>query len=140
MGARRRTAGDPSPSPSVHSGTGPDIVRSAFCSRHGRTVQVPTPTPRGLRAARFSLSEETLVVFSYPLSVPSEARPVLPRCQLTSAEGRVLELALSGHSNAAIASLRRVSPRTIANQLASIYRKLGCGSRMEAARLLRGTS
>ena len=40
-------------------------------------------------------------------------------------------LAASGLSNGAIASLRRVSERTIANQLASAFRKLGVGSRFE---------
>jgi DNA-binding CsgD family transcriptional regulator len=49
---------------------------------------------------------------------------------LTEAEQAVTELVLDGFSNAAIARERRCSPRTIANQLSTVYRKLGiCGRR-----------
>jgi DNA-binding CsgD family transcriptional regulator len=55
---------------------------------------------------------------------------------LTDAEREVARLAASGSSNAAIARCRKVSPQTVANQLSSIYRKLGVASRIElAARL-----
>jgi DNA-binding CsgD family transcriptional regulator len=52
---------------------------------------------------------------------------------ITPAEREVLDLAIAGHSNAAIAARRRVSVRTVANQLAAIYQKLGVSSRTEAA-------
>ena len=52
---------------------------------------------------------------------------------LTPSEREVAKLAREGLSNAAIAELRGTSPRTVANQLARIYRKLGCGSRVGLA-------
>jgi DNA-binding CsgD family transcriptional regulator len=57
---------------------------------------------------------------------------------LTPAEAEVAQLAAAGHSNAAIARARRVHVRTIANQLVSIYRKLGIASRNELAARLYG--
>ncbi|WP_437681822.1 LuxR C-terminal-related transcriptional regulator [Sorangium sp. So ce131] len=56
-----------------------------------------------------------------------------PPAQLTSAEGEVARLAALGLSNADIAERRRVSQRTVANQLASIYDKLGIGCRAQLA-------
>jgi DNA-binding CsgD family transcriptional regulator len=50
---------------------------------------------------------------------------------LTDAEVEVARLVMRGASTADIARGRGVSTRTIANQLASIYRKLGVGSRAE---------
>jgi DNA-binding CsgD family transcriptional regulator len=43
----------------------------------------------------------------------------------------VAELALQGLSNDDIARARGTSTRTVANQLASAYRKLGIGSRLQ---------
>ncbi|MCC6621660.1 MAG: hypothetical protein IT385_10425 [Deltaproteobacteria bacterium] len=58
---------------------------------------------------------------------------------LPAAEREVVRLALGGLGNAAIAQVRGVSPRTIANQLASAYRRLAVSSRRElAARVRRG--
>ena len=57
---------------------------------------------------------------------------------LTAAEREVALDAARGLSNVMIARGRSRSPRTIANQLASIYRKLGVASRAELAALLLG--
>ncbi len=76
--------------------------------------------------------EERLVVLSLP-SVPP-----LPVESLTAAESEVVSDVLRGLTNAEIARRRRRSPRTIANQLASIYRKLGVSSRFDLAALLGG--
>ncbi len=51
--------------------------------------------------------------------------------ELTPAERDVARLAAAGWSNAEIARERGSSERTIANQLATVYRKLGIGSRVE---------
>ncbi|WP_437759374.1 helix-turn-helix transcriptional regulator [Sorangium sp. So ce1389] len=56
-----------------------------------------------------------------------------PPAQLTRAEGEIARLAALGLSNAEIAERRHISPRTVANQLASTYRKLGIGSRAQLA-------
>jgi DNA-binding CsgD family transcriptional regulator len=50
---------------------------------------------------------------------------------LSPAEREVVELVLAGLTNVEIASKRERSARTIANQLASIFRKLGVSSRFE---------
>jgi DNA-binding NarL/FixJ family response regulator len=48
---------------------------------------------------------------------------------LTRAERAVALLLLAGASNVAIAEARGASPRTVANQVAGVFRKLGVGSR-----------
>lgn len=52
---------------------------------------------------------------------------------LTPAEEEVLALLLDGYDNASIAAARKTTPRTTANQVASIFRKLGVSSRTELA-------
>jgi DNA-binding NarL/FixJ family response regulator len=71
---------------------------------------------------------ESLVVISVPIPEPAYV--------LTETEHEVARDAIDGLSNAEIAHRRRRSARTIANQLASIYRKLGVASRYELAALL----
>jgi DNA-binding NarL/FixJ family response regulator len=79
--------------------------------------------PADLRAARFGRENERLIVMSYPFPRPD-------RLQLLShAEVAVVLVASAGYSNARIAVIRAASERTIANQLASAYRKLGGASR-----------
>lgn len=74
---------------------------------------------------------ESYVVMSLATGTPGSMN------ELSAAEREVAGDAASGLSNAAIATKRARSPRTIANQLASIFRKLGVSSRAElAARLL----
>lgn len=65
------------------------------------------------------------------LFLPVEAFGLDPR--LTCAERQVVTGVLDGRTNAAIATARRTSSRTVANQLAGIYRKLGVSSRWELA-------
>lgn len=62
------------------------------------------------------------------LASPRDASPT-PR--LTPSERQVLTLAIAGMSTRQIARERNVSYRTVANQLASIYRKAGVNSRSE---------
>lgn len=79
------------------------------------------------------VGREDLVVMSLPAERPSAETAVL-----TAAEREIARLAVSGLTNAAIAKRRGGSPRTVANQLASVYRKLEVSSRAElAARLQR---
>jgi DNA-binding NarL/FixJ family response regulator len=56
-----------------------------------------------------------------------------PRGKLTAAERDVALAVARGSSNAQIARDRQASPRTIANQVAAIMRKLGVSSRAELA-------
>ena len=65
--------------------------------------------------------------------------PVAPNANLdalTQAEQDVLQLMMAGSSNRQIAHARGSSSRTVANQIASIFRKLGVASRAELAALL----
>jgi DNA-binding CsgD family transcriptional regulator len=63
------------------------------------------------------------------LSMPRPDRSLPPG--LTLAEEAVTRLLVEGHSHARIAELRAASPRTVANQLASAFRKLGISGRAE---------
>jgi DNA-binding CsgD family transcriptional regulator len=87
--------------------------------------------PLGLQATRFRVGGEELVAFSVPkraLAIPE---------QLSAAEREVAELMLSGLSNAEIAAFRGTALRTVANQVAVIFDKVGVGSRGElVARLI----
>jgi DNA-binding NarL/FixJ family response regulator len=65
------------------------------------------------------------------VSVPNDDEQLL--AALSTAEGDVAMLAAEGITNAAIAQRRGTSRRTVANQMASIFRKLGIGSRLELA-------
>jgi DNA-binding CsgD family transcriptional regulator len=58
------------------------------------------------------------------------ATPQMP-LTLTAAERNIVGLLLLGSSNTAIACSRRTSVHTVANQTASIYRKLDVTSRSE---------
>jgi DNA-binding CsgD family transcriptional regulator len=55
---------------------------------------------------------------------------------LTTSEADVVRLLSKGRSTAEIATTRSVSYRTVANQLAAVYRKLGVSSRTELLALL----
>jgi DNA-binding CsgD family transcriptional regulator len=86
--------------------------------------------PIGLEATRFRVGGEELVAFSVPnrkLELPEKLSP---------AEREVTELMLSGLSNAEIAACRSTALRTVANQVAVIFDKLGVGSRGELVALL----
>jgi DNA-binding CsgD family transcriptional regulator len=62
--------------------------------------------------------------------------PSLADVSLTRAEREVALAAGMGASNREIARVRRTSERTVANQLAAIYRKLSIASRAELAAVL----
>ena len=77
-----------------------------------------------LDAHRVRIGSEDFVVLSMPA-----AR--IDVSGLSRAEFAVAERLLRGHSNARIARARKTSARTVANQVASIFRKLGVRSRRE---------
>ena len=72
--------------------------------------------------------DEFLVLSFLPAACSSNE---IAQNAFTKAESEVAELALRGLSNEEMARARGVSPRTIANQIASIYRKMGVCSRRE---------
>ena len=92
---------------------------------------VPVSPPADLDVTFLHADDDTLAVFSFSL-----APPQLPP-SLSEAEHAVVIGVLGGMSNAQIARSRGRVEKTIANQVASVLRKLGVGSRAElAARLL----
>jgi DNA-binding NarL/FixJ family response regulator len=98
-------------------------------ARHRRADRTPS------RTSTFSLGGVEFGVFSVAVEPPG-----LPD-HLSDAERKVALAALAGLSNAAIARRRGTSPRTVANQLAALYRKLGVRSRTElAARMAQSRS
>lgn len=64
------------------------------------------------------------------------ASPLADHSALTRAERAVVDGVLRGWSNAEIASSRGASVRTVANQLAKVFIKLGVRSRHEIVREL----
>lgn len=89
--------------------------------------------PAGLRAFSAALNGRRVIVLA--IERPRHALPAT----LSVAEQSIARLAVGGMSNAEIASCRHVSMRTVANQMGSIFRKLGIGSRAElGARLAMG--
>jgi DNA-binding CsgD family transcriptional regulator len=83
------------------------------------------PVPSGLSVMRIGggVCDCVLLAFPNPLWANDP--------DLTAAEQSVVLELVAGRSQRAIAQARRTSPRTIANQLASVYRKLGVRSRTE---------
>jgi len=71
---------------------------------------------------------------------PDPVASVEGSAQLTPAERAVLAGVLEGHSHRTIAARRHSSSRTIANQVASIFRKLGVHSRRELVMRILGPS
>jgi DNA-binding CsgD family transcriptional regulator len=58
-----------------------------------------------------------------------------PGTGLSPAESEVAAHILKGRTNAQIAKLRGASERTVANQVANVFRKLGVSSRLELVAL-----
>ncbi|MGH7437311.1 MAG: helix-turn-helix domain-containing protein [Polyangiaceae bacterium] len=87
----------------------------------------PILTPR---IVTFNVDDAVLAVVTVPLVEGT------PLGKLTPVERHVASLAARGLTNAGIGEQRGKSERTIANQMASILRKLKVGSRYELAALL----
>jgi DNA-binding CsgD family transcriptional regulator len=85
------------------------------------------PTPMGLQASTIELVGDQYLVLSFP--IPTWSLPA----NLTAAERGVATALLHGLDRAEIARVRGTSPRTIANQIASLFEKLGVQSRIELA-------
>lgn len=75
------------------------------------------------RSTRWQAAGFEFVVLSWPLSLQLDS--------LTAAELEVVMALVRGHSNEGIAATRGRSAKTVANQVQSIYRKLGVSSRAE---------
>ena len=114
----------------------------------GRAAPPPLGIPPGLLAECFEDAGEAFVIFEWPARGDPRAGAPDRGVQCASgnftvprAQREILGLLLAGRSNAEIARRRRRSPRTVAHQVETIYRRFGVGSRLElfalAARGLR---
>lgn len=83
--------------------------------------------PSGLRSITFTDGDARYLMISFPVQ---SAEPVRT---LTSAESAVLQAVLEGRTNAAIARERGTAVRTVANQVASLFKKFGASSRLDLA-------
>ncbi|WP_394847856.1 helix-turn-helix transcriptional regulator [Pendulispora brunnea] len=91
--------------------------------------------PKALEAFMGTVGDVDVLVFRFPIE-----NDRLPQ-GLSASERAVILGALAGKSNAEIARTRKSAARTVANQMASAFRKLGVSSRGElAARMLHGSS
>jgi DNA-binding CsgD family transcriptional regulator len=84
----------------------------------------PQPPP-ALTVRRFQVDGTEMAILSFPIDADGGRTP------LTPAEHAIVDAILAGKRNADIARERGTATRTIANQVASIYRKLGVRSRAE---------
>ncbi len=100
-------------------------VLSIEAAGHPATANAPAP-PSGLEALESDDGE--LVVLCFGLQEGAVANP-------TPAESDVAAHIPSGRSNSEIAAIRKSSPRTTANQIASLFYKLGVRSRLELVAL-----
>jgi DNA-binding NarL/FixJ family response regulator len=82
----------------------------------------PTLTSRAPREAPVTATHLRLLYATPRFDIPA---------RLSDAEGCIILGLIAGSPAYAIARARGVSPRTVANQTASAYRKLGVGSRIE---------
>jgi len=83
-------------------------------------------------AWRLDIGNDAYALLLWPM--PGAAENVSGR--LTPAEREVVRMIAAGLSNAEIARRRGSSPRTVANQASSIFRKLGVRSRLGLYALL----
>jgi DNA-binding CsgD family transcriptional regulator len=90
-----------------------------------RTVEVTIGAPAGLEVWTLEAGPDQFALLQWPCET------TLPAERLSGAERQVLALLLDGCSNAEVAAIRNRSTRTIGNQVASMFRKLGVGSRSE---------
>lgn len=93
------------------------------------------PRERGVRVeAPVDLVVRTVEIDGQRFAVFEWPSPTRNLSALSPAERAVLALVVARHTNAQIAKIRRCSARTVANQVASLRRKLGAGSRFDLIR------
>ncbi len=107
-------------------------MKTRVATRGSRGEAPPSPDRLGAGA----LFEHAKYLVSSSRPSASENR----NSTLTRAERAVVGRVIAGDSNVEIARRRGTSPRTVANQLATIFRKLGTRSRWELIAHGRGPS
>ena len=87
-------------------------------------------------SAQVFVDQITVGQQEYAVASVPQPKPEAAFEPLTKAEAQVAILVFEGMSNQEIADERQTAVRTVANQLASVFDKLGVGSRAELVRLL----
>src|SRR5882672_5254558 len=105
------------------SGAGAGLVSWLDMDAESRMENAPPPPPAGLECASFAWASQEIIVLTYPLPELNLPAP------LSKAERDVAIMLLRGCSYRDIAAQRRSSTRTVANQLQSVFRKVGVSSR-----------
>jgi DNA-binding NarL/FixJ family response regulator len=90
----------------------------------------PAAQPFGLQAWHMHLRGHEYALFSFPAGRAEAWQSLTPREQVVATE------VLRGYSNAQVARRLGIASRTVANQVAAIFRKLGVCSRTELAAYL----
>jgi DNA-binding CsgD family transcriptional regulator len=93
----------------------------------------PSNGPANLDVWWLVVESEVLAVLSYPLAEPVRFEA------LTAGERDIVDGVRRGLTNREIAARRETSVKTVSNQLAHLYRKLGIGSRRQLVAMLGGT-
>ena len=114
------------------------MVQPNVRDHFGSLLDVPaTEGSRGgkfarLAAWRFDVEGDAHALFELPVAGTLDR----DLARLSGAEREVARFAVAGLSNAEIAQKRGVSSRTVANQAASVFRKLGVTSRLGLCALM----
>jgi DNA-binding CsgD family transcriptional regulator len=108
----------------------PLILALALCAHHSG-VKITAETQTAGDSLRVQLLRATTDFW--------RERPGL-EALLTSSEHSVMELVLDGLSHREIAAKRSISARTVANQIASAFRRLGVSSRLDLIRRIAETN
>jgi predicted ATPase/DNA-binding CsgD family transcriptional regulator/DNA-binding XRE family transcriptional regulator len=117
----------------VHALTG-DHQAAVTRLRAARALATEIGNPQRLAEAEAALAEVTVPARPGPaVDGRRPARPARPE-NLTSRQAEVLALLAAGLSNKQIAAELYLSTGTVERHLATIYRNLGLGGRVEAAR------
>jgi DNA-binding CsgD family transcriptional regulator len=103
-----------------------------------RSSPLALGSPAGLVVETFEVDGQAFAILEWPTTRSLQTGPTPCRgaganeaFHLSSAQREVLDLLIEGHSNAEIARRRGRSPRTVAHQVASLFRRLGVASRAE---------
>jgi DNA-binding CsgD family transcriptional regulator len=94
------------------------FAHAVSCPRPHRALVVPDPSDPARQLVHLPRGDLAL-------------KRALPR-----AEWEAAELLIQGHSYCEIADMQRISRRTVANQLASVFRKLAVSGRLELLRAI----
>jgi DNA-binding CsgD family transcriptional regulator len=109
-----------------------ECAGAMFAAQEERSGVPDVGAPRDLTAWRLKNGLREFALFELPAEA---AIAVRIDERLTPAEAEVARSMAAGLTNDEIALGRRTSSRTVANQVASIFRKLGVGSRRELVAL-----